>query len=120
MAGDFLLLSAVWIGAFALLTVLGRFIVQRLSRRSLIKPRKRLQGGLGYVLPYTLPTLICLPLTLYASHFLPTSIGRALVVRLRRPVAHLIRNRPLAQRLKHTALQQSLRVFPGGGTGRFY
>ncbi len=36
-----------------------------------------------------------------------------LVVRLRRPVAHLIRNRPLAQRLKHPALQQSLRVFSG-------
>ncbi len=203
VAGDFLLLSAVWIGAFTLLTVFGRFIVQRLSRRSLIQPRKRLQGVLGYVLPYTLPALICLPLTLYASHFLPTSIGRALalcfayatssgifstsmllcvivmfnlghkrcavqiiraycpkplfligflaalsdaltspqiarqlggnitsslavftglfaavifgvlVVRLRRPVAHLIRNRPLAQRLKHPALQQSLRVFSG-------
>lgn len=36
-----------------------------------------------------------------------------LVIRLRRPVAHLIRNRPLAQRLKHPAVQQSLRVFSG-------
>jgi small-conductance mechanosensitive channel len=203
VAGDFLLLSGVWIGAFAVLTMLGRVGVQRLGRRSFIAPRTRLQGGLGYVLPYTLPALICLPLTLYVSHFLPSSIGRALalcfayatssgifstsvllcvivmfnighkrpavqiirdycprplfligflaalsdaltspqiarqfggnitssiavftglfaavifgvlVIRLRRPVAHLIRNRPLAQRLKHPALQQSLRVFSG-------
>ena len=36
-----------------------------------------------------------------------------LVIRLRRPVAHLIRNRPLAQRLKQPALQESLRIFSG-------
>ena len=139
IAGDFLLLSGVWIGAFTVLTLLGRFVVQRLTRRPFIGQRKRLQAVLGYVVPYTIPALICLPLTLYVSHFLPTSIGRALalcfayatssvavftglfaavifgvlVVRLRRPVAHLIRNRPLAQRLKHPALQQSLRVFSG-------
>ena len=34
-----------------------------------------------------------------------------LVVRLRRPVAHLIRNRALAQRLGQPALQESLRIF---------
>lgn len=203
VAGDFLLLSGVWVGAFVGLTLLGRFIVRRLSRRPFVQTRGRLQGVLGYVVPYTIPALICLPLTLYISHFLPTSIGRALalcfayatssgifstsmllcvivmfnvghkrpavqiirdycpkplfligflaalsdaltspqiarqlggnitssiavftglfaavifgvlVVRLRRPVAHLIRNRPLAQRLKHPALQQSLRVFSG-------
>ena len=203
VAGDFLLLSGVWVGAFAVLTLLGRFIVQRLSRRHFVAQRKRLQAVLGYVVPYTIPAIICLPLTLYVSHFLPTSVGRALalcfayatssgifstsmllcvivmfnvghkrpavqiirdycpkplfligflaalsdaltspqiarqlggnitssiavftglfaavifgvlVVRLRRPVAHLIRNRPLAQRLKHPALQQSLRVFSG-------
>ncbi|MGC6372981.1 mechanosensitive ion channel family protein [Pseudomonas sp. K2I15] len=203
MAGDFLLLSGVWIGAFAVLTLLGRFIVKRLSRQRHIAPRQRLQALLGYLIPYTAPALICLPLTLYVSHFLPTSVGRALalcfayatssgifstsillcvivmfnvghkrpavqiirdycpkplfligflaalsdaltspqiarqlggnitssvaiftglfasvifgmlVIRLRRPVAHLIRNRPLAQRLKHPAVQQSLRVFSG-------
>lgn len=36
-----------------------------------------------------------------------------LVIRMRRPVAHLIRNRPLAQRLKQPALQESLRIFSG-------
>ncbi|WP_446730932.1 mechanosensitive ion channel family protein [Pseudomonas sp. CFBP 13710] len=34
-----------------------------------------------------------------------------LVVRMRRPVAHLIRNRPLAQRLQHRGVQESLRLF---------
>lgn len=34
-----------------------------------------------------------------------------LVVRMRRPVAHLIRNRPLPQRLQHRAVQESLRLF---------
>ncbi|NWB70955.1 mechanosensitive ion channel [Pseudomonas sp. G5001] len=203
VVGDFLLLSGVWIGAFAALTLLGRFIVKRLSLQRHIAPRQRLQALLGYLIPYTIPALICLPLTLYVSHFLPTSVGRALalcfayatssgifstsillcvivmfnvghkrpavkiirdycpkplfligflaalsdaltspqiarqlggnitasvaiftglfasvifgmlVIRLRRPVAHLIRNRPLAQRLKHPAVQQSLRVFSG-------
>ncbi|MBX4138115.1 mechanosensitive ion channel [Pseudomonas sp. S5F11] len=203
VAGDFLLLSGVWIGAFTLLTLLGRLIVRRLGQRSFFERRERLLGVLSYVVPYTIPALICLPLTLYVSHFLSPSIGRALalcfayatssgifstsvllcvivmfnlghkrravqiireycpkplfligflaalsdaltspqiarqfggnitssiavftglfaavifgvlVVRLRRPVAHLIRNRPLAQRLKHPALQQSLRVFSG-------
>ncbi|MGY2220287.1 mechanosensitive ion channel family protein [Pseudomonas sp. SDO558_S425] len=203
VAGDFLLLSGVWIGAFAALTLLGRFIVKRLSLQRHIAPRQRLQALLGYLIPYTIPALICLPMTLYVSHFLPTSVGRALalcfayatssgifstsillcvivmfnvghkrpavkiirdycpkplfligflaalsdaltspqiarqlggnitasvaiftglfasvifgmlVIRLRRPVAHLIRNRPLAQRLKHPAVQQSLRVFSG-------
>ncbi|NWA26507.1 mechanosensitive ion channel family protein [Pseudomonas gingeri] len=36
-----------------------------------------------------------------------------LVFRLRRPVAHLIRNRTLSQRLKQPALQESLRIFSG-------
>ena len=34
-----------------------------------------------------------------------------LVIRLRRPVAHLIRNRALAQRVGQPALQESLRIF---------
>ena len=80
VAGDFLLLSGVWIGAFALLTLLGRWFVQRLSRRTFVEQRGRLQAVLGYVVPYTLPALVCLPLTLYVSHFLPTSVGRALAL----------------------------------------
>ena len=80
IAGNFLLLSGVWIGAFTLLTLLGRFIVQRMSRRPFVARRGRLQAVLGYVLPYTIPALICLPLTLYVSHFLPSSIGRALAL----------------------------------------
>jgi small-conductance mechanosensitive channel len=36
-----------------------------------------------------------------------------LVVRMRRPVAHLIRNRWLHQRTQHRAVQESLRIFSG-------
>ena len=36
-----------------------------------------------------------------------------LVIRVRRPVAHLIRNRPLRQRQEHRAVQESLRIFSG-------
>ncbi|MGH8361143.1 MAG: mechanosensitive ion channel protein, partial [Pseudomonas sp.] len=64
VAGDFLLLSGVWIGAFAALTLLGRFIVKRLSLQRHIAPRQRLQALLGYLIPYAIPALICLPLTL--------------------------------------------------------
>ena len=39
------------------------------------------------------------------------SVFAYLSVRLRRPVAHLIRNRALAQRLGQPALQESLRIF---------
>jgi small-conductance mechanosensitive channel len=203
VAGDFLLLSGVWLGVFALLTVLGGLLARRLSQGRWLRQRHRGQDLLGYVLPYTLPAVICLPLTLYVSHFLPASVGRALalcfayatssgifstsmflcvvvlfktghkrpavqiirdycprplfligflaalsdaltspqiarqlggnitssiavftglfasiifgllVIRLRRPVAHLIRNRSLAQRLKQPSLQESLRIFSG-------
>ena len=80
VAGDFLLLSGVWVGAFALLTLLGRLIVKRLRCQRHIAPRQRLKSLLGYLMPYTIPALICLPLTLYVSHFLHTSIGRALAL----------------------------------------
>jgi moderate conductance mechanosensitive channel len=203
VAGDFLMLSGVWIGAFAVLTLLGGIFARRLGQQRLLRTRERSQSVLGYLLPYTLPALICLPLTLYISHLVPSSVGRALalcfayatssgifstsvllclvvlfnrghkrpavrliraycpkplfligffaalsdalvspqiarqlggnitssvavftglaasltfamlVIRLRRPVAHLIRNRPLAQRLKQPALQESLRIFSG-------
>ena len=201
VVGDFLLLSGVWLGVFALLTVLGALLDKRLSAGRFFRKRQRSQDLLGYVLPFTIPALICLPLTLYVSHFLPNSVGRALalcfayatssgifstsmflcvivmfntghkrravqiirdycpkplfligflaalsdaltspqiarqlggnitssiavftglfasiifgllVIRLRRPVAHLIRNRALAQRLKQPSLQESLRIF---------
>ncbi len=203
VVGDFLMLSGVWIGAFIVLTLAAGLFAKRLNRHRLLVTRQRSQSLLGYLLPYTLPALICLPLTLYASHFLQASVGRALalcfayatssgivstsvllclvvmfnvghkrpavqiirrhcpqplfligflaalsdaltspqiarqlggnitssiavftglfasvifgllVIRLRRPVAHLIRNRPLAQRLKQPALQESLRIFSG-------
>ncbi|MDT9641951.1 MULTISPECIES: mechanosensitive ion channel family protein [Pseudomonas] len=203
VAGDFLTLSGTWLGSFALLTVLAGLLVRRLSQRPWLQARPRGQGLLEYLLPYTLPALVCLPLTLYVSHSLNGSVGRALalclayatssgivstsvllclivmfnvghkrpavriirgycpkplfligflaalsdaltspqiarqlggnitssvavftgllaslifavlVIRLRRPVAHLIRNRSLAQRLKQPALQESLRIFSG-------
>ncbi|MEN5094168.1 mechanosensitive ion channel family protein [Pseudomonas protegens] len=203
IAGDFLTLSGTWLASFALFTLLGGWLARRLSRQPWLQARPRGQGLLEYLLPYTVPALICLPLTLYVSHSLPGSVGRALalclayatssgivstsvllclivmfnlghkrpavriirdycpkplfligflaalsdaltspqiarqlggnitssvavltgllasvvfavlVIRLRRPVAHLIRNRPLAQRLKQPALQESLRIFSG-------
>ncbi|NBB13456.1 mechanosensitive ion channel [Pseudomonas sp. SLFW] len=201
IAGDFLILSVVWIGAFLMLNRIGTFIVNRVSRHRLLARRERVQGVLSYVLPFTIPALISLPLTLYVSHFMQLSIGRALalclaystssgifstsvlmsvivlfnsghkrpavriirhyaphplfiigffaalsdaltspqisrqiggnvttsvaaftglmasimfcivVIRMRRPVAHLIRNRPLSARLSRPALQQTLKIF---------
>ncbi|WP_459205173.1 mechanosensitive ion channel family protein [Pseudomonas sp. MLB6B] len=40
-----------------------------------------------------------------------TAIFASLVLRLRRPVAHLIRNRDLKERLQHRAVQETLRIF---------
>jgi small conductance mechanosensitive channel len=201
IAGDFLILSIVWIGAFLILNRIGAFIANRLSRHRLLTTRERVRNVLSYVLPFTIPAVICLPLTLYVSHFMQLSIGRALalclaystssgifstsvlmsvvvlfnsghkrpavriireyaphplfiigffaalsdaltspqisrqigsnvtvsvaaftglmasimfcivVIRMRRPVAHLIRNRPLSARLTRPALQQTLKIF---------
>lgn len=201
MVGDFLTLSVVWIGAFAILTTVGRFLAVRLCRRPFFAVRERSQALLKYVLPFTLPAVVCLPLTLYVSHFMPTSVGRALalcfayatssgivstsallcvivmfnvdhkraavrmirryaprplfivgflaalsdaltspqiarqignnvttsisvftglfasvvfcmlIIKIRRPIAHLIRNRSLGSRLQRPALQQSLKIF---------
>lgn len=201
ITGDFFILSVAWIGAFLILNRIGTFIVNRVSRHRLLARRERVQGVLSYVLPFTIPALISLPLTLYVSHFMQLSIGRALalclaystssgifstsvlmsvivlfnsghkrpavriirhyaphplfiigffaalsdaltspqisrqiggnvttsvaaftglmasimfcivVIRMRRPVAHLIRNRPLSARLSRPALQQTLKIF---------
>ncbi|WP_412072524.1 mechanosensitive ion channel family protein [Pseudomonas fluorescens] len=203
LIGDFLLLSGVWAGAFALLSLLGGLLVKRLNQHRWLGTRARSRALLRYLLPYTLPAVICLPLMLFVSHFLQASIGKALalcfayatssgifstsallclivmfnvghkrqavhiirgysalplfligffaalsdaltspqiarqlggnitssvavftgffasiifgvlVIRLRRPVAHLIRNRSLSQRMKQPALQESLRIFSG-------
>ncbi|SYX91257.1 Moderate conductance mechanosensitive channel YbiO [Pseudomonas reidholzensis] len=201
LTGDFLLLTLAWAASFALLTTLGRWLANRCAQTRLVRQRKRLRSLLGYLLPYTLPALASLPLTLYASRFLDPSVARALglslayatssglfsssiilclitlfdaghkrpavalirrmaprplfligflaawsdaltsaqiarqlggnitasvavvtgllatfifaslVVRLRRPVAHLIRNRALKDRLQHRAVQETLRIF---------
>lgn len=201
VVGDFVMLSMVWIGGFAVLTTLGSFLAIRLNQRPFFMVRERSQALLGYVLPYTLPALISLPLTLYVSHFLQGSVGRALalclaystssgivstsvllcvivmfnsghkraavrmirryspkplfivgfmaalsdaltspqiarqignnvttsvavftglfasvvfcilVIKVRRPIAHLIRNRPLSSRVARPALQESLKIF---------
>ena len=198
---DFLILSVIWIGAFLMINRIATFIVNRVSRQRFLIKRERVKGVLGYLLPFTVPALVCLPLTLYVSHFMQPSIGRALalclaystssgifstsvlmsvimlfnsghkrpavgiirqyaphplfivgffaalsdaltspqiarqfggnvttsiaaftglmasvmfcivVIRMRRPVAHLIRNRPLSARLARPALQQTLKVF---------
>jgi small-conductance mechanosensitive channel len=80
VAGNFLLLSGVWIGVFALLWLLGGLLAKRLCQNRLLLTRERGQALLGYVLPYTVPALISLPLTLYVSHFLQVSAGRALAL----------------------------------------
>jgi len=201
LAGDFLILTLAWAGSFAVLAGLGRWAFHRSRRTAWLGKRPRVQGLLGYLLPYTLPALASLPLTLYASRFLDPSVARALgmslayatssglfstsivlclitlfdaghkrravavirrlsprplfmigflaawsdaltspqiarqiggnltssiavvtglvataifaslVIRLRRPVAHLIRNRDLKDRLQHRAVQETLRIF---------
>ncbi len=203
VAGDFLLLTCVWATVFACLWLLGRMTTRRLCEHRLLLSRERGQALLGYVLPYTLPAVVSLPLTIYASQFLPISAGRALalclayaasagifaaslvlslvvvfnaghkrravqiireksprplfgigflvalsdaltspqiahqlgsnltssiavftglaasisfgllVIRMRRPVAHVIRILPLAQRLSQPALRETLRIFSG-------
>ncbi|MDE1166223.1 MAG: mechanosensitive ion channel [Pseudomonas sp.] len=203
LIGDFGLLTLCWMVAFGLLSVLGRLLVRSAGRKRFIARRPRVLALLGYVLPYTIPALASLPLTLAASHSLPPSVARALalclgyatssgvfstsiilcvivlfnaghkrtavailrreaprrlfvigflvaladaltspqiarqlggnitasiavfagllatlafavlVIRMRRPVAHLIRNRPLHQRLQHRAVQETLRIFSG-------
>ncbi|MFU2330160.1 mechanosensitive ion channel family protein [Pseudomonas sp. NFX98] len=203
VAGDFLLLTFVWAAVFGSLWLLGKWTAQRLCEHRLLLTRERGQALLGYVLPYTLAAVVSLPLTIYASKFLPVSAGRALalcfayatssgvfaaslvmslvvlfntghkrravliirqhsprplfgigflvalsdaltspqiahqlgnnltssiavftglaasiafgllVIRLRRPVAQLIRILPLAQRRKQPALRETLRIFSG-------
>ncbi len=80
VAGDFLLLTAVWAGVFGLLWMFGRFLTERLCRHRLLLSRERGQALLGYVLPYSIPAVISLPLTIYASQFLPISAGRAMAL----------------------------------------
>ena len=80
IAGDFLMLSAVWIVVFAILFSLGRLIASRLNRHRVLIERYRVQALLNYVAPYTLPAVISLPLTLYVSHFMSASVGRALAL----------------------------------------
>jgi small-conductance mechanosensitive channel len=77
---DFLLLSAVWVGVFGLLWMFGKFLAERLCRHRLLLSRERGQAVLGYVLPYSLAAVVSLPLTIYASQFVPFSAGRALAL----------------------------------------
>lgn len=74
------MLSGVWLGTFALLWAGARLLVRRLGRRRWLRTRQRVHDLLGYLLPYTLPAVACLPLTLYISHFLQVSVGRALAL----------------------------------------
>lgn len=80
VTGDFLMLSGVWLGTFALLTVLGGLAAKRLILGRWLSTRQRSQDLLGYLMPYTLPAIASLPLTLYVSHFLQASAGRALAL----------------------------------------
>lgn len=82
LAGDFLLLTMAWATSFAVLTLLGRLVFRRLARSPLLSRRKRVRSVVGLLLPYTLPALVALPLTLYASRFLDPSVARALSLSL--------------------------------------
>ncbi|PRA69451.1 mechanosensitive ion channel protein [Pseudomonas sp. MYb187] len=198
---DFAILTVTWLIAFVVLTQLGRFLALSSSRSRLLRKRPRPSQVVKYLLVYTLPALASLIITLYVSHFLAISAGRALgmslayatssgtfstsiilclitlfdtghkrtavriiyqvaprplfligflaawsdaltspqiarqlggnitssiaavtgllatlafavlVLKLRRPVAHLIRNRALPDRLEHRAVQETLRIF---------
>ncbi|MCW2267400.1 Moderate conductance mechanosensitive channel YbiO precursor [compost metagenome] len=198
---DFAILTVTWLIAFVVLTQLGRFLALSSSRSRLLRERPRPSQVVKYLLVYTLPALASLIITLYVSHFLAISAGRALgmslayatssgtfstsiilclitlfdtghkrtavriiyqvaprplfligflaawsdaltspqiarqlggnitssiaavtgllatlafavlVLKLRRPVAHLIRNRALPDRLEHRAVQETLRIF---------
>jgi small-conductance mechanosensitive channel len=198
---DFALLSMCWAATFGILHLLGKWLHRRLCLRPFLKKRARISSVLGYLLPFTLPALLALPLTLATSHQLAPSVARALalcfayatssgifstsmvlcfitlfnsghkraavailrrscplplfvigflaalsdaltspqiarqlggnltasiavafglvamltfaalVIRSRRPVAHLIRNRELESRTQHRAVQESLRIF---------
>jgi small-conductance mechanosensitive channel len=48
-----------------------------------------------------------------ATGLVATFMFAALVIHVRRPVAHLIRNRPFKQRKEHRAVQETLRIFSG-------
>ena len=199
--GDFFLLTVIWCAVFFGLMLAGRLLARYLCMTRPIIHRPRIQALASYVVPYMLPALVSLMLTLYASRMLQDTLGRSfgltlsyassggvfcvalvlslstlfetghkrravqiirqyskralfligffsalsdamsspqiarqiggniasclsvfagllacailgwLVVRVRRPVAHLIRNRALAQRLGQPALQESLRIF---------
>ncbi|HKS13826.1 MAG TPA: mechanosensitive ion channel protein, partial [Pseudomonas sp.] len=78
LAGDFLLLTMAWVTSFAVLTLLGRLLFRRMARSRLLIRRNRVRSVVGLLLPYTLPALAALPLTLYASRFLEPSVARAL------------------------------------------
>ncbi|TDF77450.1 mechanosensitive ion channel family protein [Pseudomonas sp. H9] len=198
---DFALLTVTWLLAFAALTNAGRLLARKSNHARLLRDRPRPRQVIKYLLAYTLPALLSLIVTLYVSHFMALSAGRALgmslayatssgifstsiilclitlfdaghkrtavriirqvaprplfmigflaawsdaltspqiarylggnitssvaaltgllasvafavvVLKLRRPVAHLIRNRALRDRLQHHALQETLRIF---------
>ncbi|RLU13045.1 mechanosensitive ion channel protein, partial [Pseudomonas prosekii] len=52
VAGDFMMLSGVWLGTFALLTVLGGLAASRLSQGKWLRTRQRSQDLLSYLMPY--------------------------------------------------------------------
>jgi len=198
---DFAILTITWLIAFVVLTQFGRFLARSSSRSRLLRERPRPSQVVKYLLVYTLPALASLIITLYISHYLAISAGRALgmslayatssgtfstsiilclitlfdtghkrtavriirrvaprplfligflaawsdaltspqiarqlggnitssvaavtgllatlafavlILKLRRPVAHLIRNRALRDRLEHRAVQETLRIF---------
>ncbi|MBH3427696.1 mechanosensitive ion channel family protein [Pseudomonas alkylphenolica] len=198
---DFALLTITWLLAYALLTHGGRLLARKSSQSRVLRERPRASHVLKYLLVFTLPAVASLIITLYVSHFLVFSAGRALgmslayatsagifstsiilclitlfdaghkrtavriirrvaprplfligflaawsdaltspqiarylggnitssvaavtgllatlafavlVLKLRRPVAHLIRNRALPDRLQHRAVQETLRIF---------
>ncbi|POA19539.1 mechanosensitive ion channel protein [Pseudomonas sp. FW300-N1A1] len=80
VTGDFVLLTCVWIGLFALLRLLGGMLAKRLATSRILRARERGRALLDYLLGYTLPAAVSLPVTLYISLLLEASAGRALAL----------------------------------------
>lgn len=79
-AGDFVLLTLSWLGAFALLNLFGHLLTRRCNRLQWLRERLRAQRLLGHVLHYIVPAIVSLPLMLYTYRYFEASPARALAL----------------------------------------
>ncbi|PVZ19525.1 MULTISPECIES: mechanosensitive ion channel family protein [unclassified Pseudomonas] len=79
---DVLIISACWIGSFAVLHLLARTFWARAGRVGPFRHRPRLHEVFGYLLRFTTPALLALPITLSVAQHLALSPARALALSL--------------------------------------